>query len=106
MHTTITHASQFRDEFHACGRSDQFSYEALGLLFDYFEEMDDSQELDVIAICCEYTEEAIEDIVANYSIDISDCDGENEIQEAVVDYLQERTAIAGILRGAIVYQQF
>jgi len=106
MHTAVNTASQFRDEFRACGRANQFSYEALGLLFDYFEDNAPDMELDVIAICCEYTEEAIEDIVANYSIDISDCDGEDEIQEAVVDYLQERTAIAGILRGAIVYQQF
>jgi len=106
MHTAVNTASQFRDEFRACGRANQFSYEALGLLFDYFEDNAPDTELDVIAMCCEYTEEAIEDIVANYSIDISDCDGEDEIQEAVVDYLQERTAIAGILRGAIVYQQF
>ncbi len=30
--------SQFRDSFRACDRRDQFSYEALGLLFEYFEE--------------------------------------------------------------------
>ena len=28
----------FRDAFKACGRGDQFSYEALGILFDYLEE--------------------------------------------------------------------
>ena len=106
MHTVISHASQFRDAFHAVGRGTQFSYEALGLLFDYFEEMDDSQELDVIAICCDYAEETIEDFVSNHSIDISDCDGEDEIQEAVVDYLQEHTVVVGTLRGAVVYQQF
>ena len=56
MKLTIENASQFRDEFRQCGRADQFSYEALGLLFDYFEEIDPDYELDVIAICCEYSE--------------------------------------------------
>ena len=41
-------------------RPDQFSYQGLGALFDYFEEIEDGIgeeiELDVIGICCEYTE--------------------------------------------------
>ena len=41
-------------------RPDQFSYQGLGALFDYFEELEDGIgeeiELDVIGICCEYTE--------------------------------------------------
>jgi len=41
-------------------RPNNFSYQGLGALFDYFEELEDSIgeeiELDVIGICCEYSE--------------------------------------------------
>ena len=47
MKITIDSASQFRDAFHRANRGTQFSYEALGLLFDYFEECDPDMELDV-----------------------------------------------------------
>ena len=38
---TISTASQFRDEFVRYGRKDQFSYDALGLLFEYFDNADE-----------------------------------------------------------------
>ena len=45
----------FIDAFMASSRKDQFSYEALGAIFDYLEEYSDSTgepvELDIIAIC-------------------------------------------------------
>lgn len=52
--------TQFRDAFIAQGRKEQFSYEALGAIFDYIESREtDSgveEEFDVISICCEYVE--------------------------------------------------
>ena len=71
MHITIN-KSQFRDEFRKAGRQDQFSYEGLGLLFDYFEECDPDTELDVIAICCEYSELTVDEICDGYDISTSD----------------------------------
>ena len=106
MHTTITHAAQFRDAFRAVGRADQFSYEALGLLFDYFEDNAPDMELDCIAVCCEYTEESIDEIIFNYSIDTTDCSDEDEIEATVISYLENNTTIVGVLSGAIVYQHF
>ena len=51
---------EFSDAFQKMGRGDQFSYEGLIALFDYLEMFEDDIgepiELDVIAICCEYTE--------------------------------------------------
>ena len=55
MYVTINSASAFMDEFHRMGRGDQFSYDALESLFDFYDEIEDF-ELDVIAICCEWTE--------------------------------------------------
>jgi hypothetical protein len=59
MIDTITKYS-FQDAFHKMGRGEQFSYEGLDALFDYFEMLEENTdrqiELDVIAICCEYSE--------------------------------------------------
>jgi len=53
---------QFTDAFRNADRKDQFSYAALQALFDYLEELEDATgepyELDVIALCCEFTEYA------------------------------------------------
>ena len=46
---------EFSDMFNRA-RPQQFSYEALGQLFDYYEERDESMEFDPVAICCEWSE--------------------------------------------------
>ena len=64
----------FEQAFRDCGRfggdHDNFSYEALDLLFYFFEELEeDTQseiELDPIAICCDFTEMTRTEIVNNY----------------------------------------
>jgi len=101
----------FRDAFRDCGRGDQFSYEALGLIYDYFEEIEESCgteiELDPIAVCCEYTEDTWEAIADNYSVDTSDCEDEDEGIEAVLDHLAYNTSVVGQTSGGqIVYADF
>jgi hypothetical protein len=108
MKLTIENASQFRDEFRQCGRADQFSYEALGLLFDYFEEIDSDYDLDVIAICCEYSEDSVEQIAESYGLEFSsveegDTDGERDY---VLAYLEDHTSVIGVTPSGIVYAQF
>jgi hypothetical protein len=72
MHTTIN-VHQFRDAFHQMGRGKQFSYEALGVLFDYYEMGCDDYNLDVIEICCEWSEyDSMEELKENYSGFLSD----------------------------------
>ena len=96
MKTTVN-VSQFRDAFRACGRQDQFSYEALGLLFDYFDELDQDMDLDPIAICCDYSEDSPADIARIY-------DGASDDVEA---YLLDHTSVIGTTKaGDIVYLQF
>ena len=46
---------KFRDLFNRV-RPQQFTYEALGYLFDYYEGLDESTEFDPVAICCEWSE--------------------------------------------------
>jgi hypothetical protein len=106
MKTTVT-KSAFRDAFRDYDRYDQFGYEALGLLFDYFEELEaetgEETKLDVIAICCEYAVDTLEEIAAKYSIDVDDMDIE-EGNAKVVEYLQDHTSVVGECSdGRIVY---
>ena len=98
---------EFRDAFSDMGRADSFSYDGLGLLFDWFEEYEDGtgeeMELDVIAICCAWAESSPQEIMDDYSISLedigleADIDGpdEDEIAEALVEYLNEQTMVAG-----------
>ena len=100
----------FERAFVDCGRKDQFSYEALGLLYDFIEEMEqgtgEEMELDVIALCCEFSEEDWGDIAENYNIDLTDCDDDDDREEAVLDYLNDNTMVAGQTSGTIVYAAF
>ncbi len=82
MKLTITEGT-FINTFKSYGRADQFSREALGLLFDYYEELDPEMELDVIAICCDWAEyETIEEIKRDYNA------------ESIEELEQEATVLA------------
>ena len=52
--------NDFESAFKKCGRGEQFSYNGLVEVFDWLEDLEDStgteQELDVIGLCCEFTE--------------------------------------------------
>ena len=100
----------FRDAFKAAGRGEQFSYDGLEVIFDYIEsyEQDAGEqiELDVIALCCEWAEDTVENIIRNYSIDCDDVE-DDEIQNHVIEYLEDNTAHAmATAAGDIVYVQF
>jgi len=51
---------EFRKAFEDYNRQDNFSYEGLEALFDFLESMEDEcsteLELDVVALCCDFTE--------------------------------------------------
>jgi len=106
MKQTIQNASQFRDEFRQCNRQGQFSYEALGLLFDYFEEIDPDYDLDVIAICCEYSEGSTAQVAEWYGLELPEDETEEEHQTAVLAYLNDHTSVIGVTPSGIVYAQF
>lgn len=95
--------SDFRDAFRACGRADQFSYEGLGALFDYLEDAAPSYELDVIALCCDYSEDSPEDIAEAYGIDLPEDQDEIEHKEIVRDYLDNHTTVVGETATGFIY---
>ncbi len=103
---------QFQDAFKAI-RPDNFTYDGLAVLFDFFEEYEESTseeiELDVIAICCEYNEDTPQEIADNYEVDISQCSnliGSNEVRETVLEYLHDHTMVCGETSDTIVYMAF
>ena len=61
----------FRDEFHRCGRADQFTYTGLGTLFevlcDFESDLGEEYKLDVIALCCEWAEYTLDDFRQDHS---------------------------------------
>ena len=56
---------ELRDEFVKMGR-DYFSLDGYRAILDLFEECGGTTELDVIAICCDFTEAEPEDIIEDY----------------------------------------
>lgn len=114
MKQTITRYD-FERAFVDANRKENFSYEGLGLLFSYFEDLEESMdeeiELDVIAICCEYTEDTVSSIARNYSIDLNaanpeDEDYEDQCRQIVFDYLSGNTSVVGDTADGFVYLSF
>ena len=95
IYQTITE-TMFKDEFKAL-RPDNFSYEGLSELYHFFTDMSEDcghMELDVIAICCDFSEEPLEDVLENYSLES-------------LEELQENTIVVAELdNGNVVYQVF
>jgi hypothetical protein len=107
MKTTV-YLHDLRTQFHQMGRGEQFSYDGLRVLFEALSNTKTTTgsevELDVIALCCEYSEDTPEEIAQNYGIDLED-DG-NQLNN-VLDYLHDHTMVCGVTKdGSIVYQQF
>ena len=90
MYTRVTEAN-FRNTFLTSDYSENFSYDGLTALYDYFSELEadlnESIEFDYISIAGEYSELTIDELRANYSIS-KDID--------VIEYLQENTIVIEI----------
>lgn len=108
MKTTVSRYD-FERAFVDANRKENFSYEGLNLLFDYLEDYEEQTgkelELDVIALCCDYNEDTMEDIIANYSIDLEGMDDEEQL-EAVRNYLEAHTTLVGETSTGFVYACF
>ena len=89
--------SDFTTAFHRMDRGEQFSYGALVMLFDYLEQYEDDTgeqiELDVIALCCDYTEASYADIIGDYDTEIGEALGDAgiELGKAVEDAIAQPT---------------
>ena len=109
---SINNVQQFREAFRLAGRMDQFSYEGLEVLFDYLDELSEDIgepiELDVVALCCDYYESSIQELIDNYNIDLSEVneDDPDSIIGVVREYLEDNTSVCGQVSDGFVYAAF
>lgn len=89
----------FRDEFAVMDRKDNFTYDGLKALFEYLEEIEEDTcepiELDVIALCCEFNEDPLEEVLKNYELES-------------LEHLQDETRVINFdeKTGLVLYEIF
>ena len=96
MYETIDF-SKFTNRFNSL-RPNNFSHEGLEVLFDHLEEYEGSDsesgiELDVIAICCDFTECSIKEV-------LNDCNLES------LEELEQNTMVLKVDDNTIIYQNY
>lgn len=103
---------QFRDAFHRMDRADAFSYEGLEVLFNGLEEFEEDtneeMELDVIALCCDFSEMTISEIIDSYP-DLFDDERleDDDAYDYVRDVLGNNTWVVGVTeQNTFVFRQF
>ena len=88
--------NQFHDAFNSI-RPDNFSYEGLNALYNWLEEQEEDAgeqyELDVIALCCEFTESTLEDAICCYDIE-------------TLEDLQDNTLVIEVDSETIIYMNW
>lgn len=105
MHKRI-YLSDFIEDFNDHGRDDQFSPAALEALFEFFEELEDETgelvELDVIAICCDFTEyDSPQDCAEDIFLDVEGMEDKD-----IISLLQEHTIVIPLKSGGLVIQNY
>ena len=93
MYQEITQ-SDFTAEFHRANRGSQFSHAALLALYDYLEEINPDTELDVVSICCDFSEysNAVE-AASNYGFELDADATEEQNEDAAMDFLRNKTSV-------------
>ena len=97
--------SLFVDMFNNYGRGDQFSYEGLQTLFAWYDCLgDENMELDIIAICCDWTEYDNLDLIREYGylIEREYNEDDEHFLDDIVEALNERTELIQLEQGYIV----
>lgn len=94
----------FKREFENYYRGNVFSDEALEELFNYYDDFGEPYELDVIDICCNWTEYESLDDYANDYMDENDLEGldDDERDDAIWNYLDSRTYFVRLGNGNIL----
>lgn len=100
----------FKDAFRRANRNNNFSTSGLLWLYEYFEDYEKSTgeeiELDVVGICCDYTESTIDEVIKDYRIEDTEGLDDDERRAFVLEYLEENTQVVGSDQSMVVYQAF
>ena len=94
-------------------RPDNFSYDGLEALYNYLLSLEEDTgseiELDVIAICCDFTEyENIEEYLKEHNTDVdkSDYDNDEDWIEAIKEDIQDNTTFIDIDGDSFIIQNY
>jgi hypothetical protein len=100
-------ATAFEDAFRAAGRYDQFSWKAKQALFEYLEQYEEDIgeeiELDVIALCCGWSETTYNHLRLDTSYDDEMLDFSDE---DILEYLRSRTEVIEVDENTILYMNY
>lgn len=108
----------FRESFRTMGRQDQFSWQGLEALFDYLEELEsdigEELELDVIALCCDYSEhdsacEAAQEYGwsgTDRDEDESEEDYSERAEDEALEWLRDRASVIEVSGGSVIIRGF
>lgn len=98
--TTIDNGYQLGELFKECGRGDQFSYSGFDALYNYLDDLSDDIgedfKVDVIALCCDFTEyESYEDLYNEYSYSYNEeSESWDDInQNDFIEWLNDNTTV-------------
>jgi hypothetical protein len=104
--------SMFKDQFRLHGRKDQFSYNGLTALYNHLEEAFDEDsgyeyDLDVISLCCEFTEysNALYAALSYSAFTIYENMNEQEQEREALQFLSDNTTIIHF-DGGVIIQNF
>jgi hypothetical protein len=104
MYQTISQWDFVR-AFTEMNRESNFSEEGRIALFDFLEEVNPDSELDVIAICCDFTEYSnLNELKQEYSHLLEDEDLSDD--DEVLDFFRDETVVLELSNGGIIIQQF
>jgi len=102
----------FTEAFRDMGRGDNFSYEGLKALYDYLlqyeEDAGEEIELDVIALCCDYSEydtalEAAQEY--GFKLDPEEELTDDEVEEVALEWLNDSTSVI-VFDGGVIIRGF
>lgn len=109
MKKTITF-NNFVDEFRGSQYENNFSYNGKKALFDYLEKYEEDTgeelEIDIVALCCDYTEyETAIECASNYfTFSLSDIDNISveDAEKEALEYLENHTQVIKFDNGIII----
>jgi len=110
IYTQVTKNS-FIDAFKRSSCSTLFSYDALEAIYEYLEDYSQDSgedvELDIVAICCDWSEMTWQDVAMSYGVDLSQCIDDDERIGEVESFLFDNTQSMALPDGeSFVFVQF
>ena len=95
--------NEFCDRLRDYGRENQFSYEGKRALYDLLVEIAEGTgepyELDIIELCCEFSEGEITEVLRGYNLEVRE-------EEENFEELNDRTLAIDLGEGRVLYQAF